>query len=193
MRTVLLRLALLSNGSVARMDANSGGGSTRYYSDRIPQHGEPRGQLDLLEQRYVPHLYYGTWWAAAVGAERELVLERAELYLDRALISRGGPPSQVETKAERDARIVSYGEGLPAREVAIAARCGLRDVHAARRDAGRDEEWGRPIRPAQGLTAEERRRRVNELADEARLNARQIARALGVPYSTVLRDLGRKG
>ncbi len=63
-------------------------------------------------------------------------------------------------------------------------------VHEARRAAGRDEEYGRPITPVEGLSADERRTRVEELAGRG-LNAKQISRALGVPYITVRRDLGR--
>ena len=187
-RKVAVQLALLSHGSVARMDGNTGGGSVRHYEDRIPQLGEPVGHLDLLETRYVPHIHWGLQWAAAItDADRRSVIERAETELKRARIS-SGDPTKVETKAERDQRIVTYGEGLPALEVAISARCGLRDVHAARREAGRDEKWGRRLPDASGLPAHERRARVRELAGQG-LNMRQIARALGLTYKVVRRDL----
>lgn len=183
-----LQLALLPNGAVARMDANGGGG---YYGDRIPTAGEPRGALELLEERYVPHLRWAARWREAVDdAERERVVELAELDLSHARKSRGGRPTHAETRAERDRRIVEFGEGLTAREVAIAARCGLRDVLAARRDAGREEQWGRPLLQATSVTAEERRVRVAAAAASG-LNGKQISRALGVPYITVRRDLDR--
>jgi hypothetical protein len=185
---VALQLALLPNGAVARMDSNGGGG---YYSDRIPTAGEPHGALDLLEERYIPHLRWAARWREARDDdERERVVELAERDLSHARKSRGGRPTHAETRAERDRRIVEFGEGLAAREVAIAARCGLRDVIAARRDAGREEQWGRRFAEATNLSAEERRVRVAAAA-AAGLNAKQISRALGVPYITIRRDLER--
>jgi DNA-binding NarL/FixJ family response regulator len=73
----------------------------------------------------------------------------------------------------------------------MAARCLLRWVHEARRLAGRDEKWGRRHHRPAGQSRSERQRDVRRL-DEQGLNAKQIARALGIPYSTVLRDLRRK-
>jgi hypothetical protein len=192
MRKVLLRLALLPNGSVARMDADRGGGSAQYYSDVIPTLGEPRGALDLLEERAAAHIYYGTQWAAAIDDdERAQVLEQAEDFLDRAIKSRADR-SKVETRADLDERILAEGEGWPDKDVAIAFRCSIRMVHEARRAAGRDDEFGRPTAALNGLSAGQRRERVRELAGR-NLNAKQISRALGIPYITVRRDLGRNG
>lgn len=181
-----LQLALLPNGAVAQMDAHGSGG---YYSDRIPTHGEPRGPLALMDDRYIPHLRWAARWEEARDDdERERVIELAARELSHARKSRGGKPTHAETRAERNRRIVEFGEGMKDKEVAIAARCGLRDVHAARRDAGREEQWGRRFAPATGLSASERRVRVAAAAASG-LNAKQISRALGVPYITVRRDL----
>lgn len=172
------------------MDGNSGGGSARHYSDRIPTLGEPRGPLDLLEERAAPHIYYGTQWAAAVSDDdRTHIFKQAKDHLQSVLQSRADR-TKVETRAELDERILTEGEGWKDRDVAIAFRCSLRMVHQARRAGGRDEEFGKPVVPVEAITADERRARVRELAGR-NLNAKQISRALGIPYITVRRDLGR--
>lgn len=181
-RRVLLGLALLSNGSIARMDGNTGGGSVRYYgSDVIPTLG--RGDA--------PHLYYGVRWTAAVDEdERHALVRQAEDELKAARISQADP-TKVETRADIEERILARGEGWSAQDVSVWANCPVRWVYEARRGANRDEEWGRPVADATGLTADERRARVREL-DGKGLPAKRIAFALSLPYSTVLRDLGRK-
>jgi hypothetical protein len=197
MRGVLLQLALTSNAAIASRDANSGGGSVRHYSDSMPHlgHGD------------APQLHYASLWERACEDERRAelvddwqpqhsradVVRWAENALEHIRHSSGGAidPEEVETREERDRRIVEFGEDLPALEVARMARCGVRDVHAARRAAGRDEERGRQLNGAGTLTAGARQARVHELEREG-LNAAQIARALSVPRITVLRDLGRR-
>jgi IS30 family transposase len=64
-------------------------------------------------------------------------------------------------------------------------------VRRARRERGRDQEKGKPVEDSSGLGRDERRRRVQHLKSLGR-SAREIAHALGIPYSTVLRDLGKK-
>lgn len=187
-RAVALQLALLPNGAIARIDANGGGG---YFSDRLPTHGEPHGALQLMEERYIPHLRWAARWRdARDDDERRKVLDLAKADLNAARKSRARQPLRAETKAERDRRIVDFGEGLEAREVAISARCGVRDVLAARLEAGRDERWGRLLAPATQLDTATRRARVAAAAGKG-LNAKQISRALGVPYITVRRDIGQ--
>lgn len=179
-RAVLIQLELLSNGSIAKMDGNSGGGSVRHYADHIP----------TLGRHDAPHLYYRDRWTRAQGdAEREQILEAAEKELDAARKSQADP-SVAETREERDRRIVDEGDGWPARDVATHFRCGIRDVWAARRAAGRDEETGKSPNGAP-TPVDARPERVRELADKG-MSARRIAFALGLSYSTVLRDLGRK-
>jgi hypothetical protein len=197
MRRVLLQLALTSNAAIASRDANTGGGSARYYSDSLPQlgHGD------------APQLHYARLWARACEDERRAelvedwqpqhsradVVRWAEAALEGIRHSSGGAidPDEVETKEERDRRIVEFGEGKPAIEVARMACCGVRDVYAARRAASRDEERGRRLKPAGPLSPADRQARARALEREG-LNVAQIVRALGVPRITVLRDLGRR-
>jgi hypothetical protein len=61
----------------------------------------------------------------------------------------------------------------------------------ARRERGRDQETGKPVEDSSGLGRDERRAACSSSRSRRR-SAREIAHALGIPYSTVLRDLGRK-
>jgi len=141
MRVLLTQLELISNGSIARMDGNSGGGSARHYADVIP----------VLGRHDAPHLYWRERWARATDdTEREQILAAAEHELRQTRHS-SADRTLAETREQRDRRIVAEGEGWSARDVATHFRCGIRDVWAARRAAGRDEENGK------GRTARRRR------------------------------------
>jgi DNA-binding CsgD family transcriptional regulator len=177
-REVLVQLALCSNGKTSNWSP-SGSGDVD-YTPRLGLHDAPER---ALARRYEQ---------ATSGEARRAILEDAIAELEAI---RRAPAAAVlvgETKAERDARIVTHGEGIPAREVAISARCGIRDVWAARAANGRETELGRPATNDGGsLSARQRRTRVLELMAQG-LTARGVSQVLGVSYSTVRRDLGRK-
>jgi hypothetical protein len=184
MRQVLVELELLSNGSVAKMDGDSGGGSVRYYSDRIPR----------LGQHDAPHLYWRDRWNSCTSdAEREDVLELAVSELQAARKSDTAAAGAGETLADLQARLVSRaGLGFERKEVAVAFHTSEAIVAKAWRLAGLDEYTGAPVIDIAGLPIDVRRARVRAYAATVTDNARAIARALGLRYSTVLRDLGRK-
>lgn len=183
MRAVLVQLMLTSNGNTAKMDADRGGGSARHYSDALLV-----GWLDPLD---APHQrYLDLYMRETSDAGRAAVLELARDELDRIRISRGHA-GIAETLDELFDRIVALGEGWPARDVAVSVRTSVSVVRRARRERGRDQETGKPVDDSSGLGRDERRARVLKLKELGR-GAREIAHALGVPYSTVLRDLGRK-
>lgn len=183
MRHVLLQLSLLSNGATASVDSDSGGGSARHYEDVIPQ----------LGRRDAPQLYWAERWNRCTSdAERERVLERAAGDLDDALHSRADP-SAFETAEQLHARLVAMAGVVDRKEAAVRARTSEAVVARAWRDAGLDEVTGRARNSIAGLPAHVRRARVREYAETVTDNARAIARGLGLTYSTVLRDLGRKG
>lgn len=183
MRHVLLQLSLLSNGGTASVDGGSGGGSARHYEDAIPH----------LGRHDAPQLYWAQRWERCTSdAERERVLELAAADLEEQLHSRGDP-SVYETVEQLHARIVELAGIVDRKEAAVRARTSEAVVARAWRDAGLDEITGRARNSIAGLPAPARRARVREYAATITENARAIARALGLSYSTVLRDLGRKG
>lgn len=177
MREVLLQLAMVSNGRTASW-APSGGGE----SDAIP----------TLGQDDAPHLHFARRWDAARDQpERERILQQAQERLKHERRS-SGDRTKVESKAERDARIVDRCEGLTAQEAAIWARCGVTDVRKAREAAGRETEKGYRPRNGHELDPEARQAEIRRLADDEHMPARQIAQHLELSYSTVLRELGTK-
>lgn len=176
MREVLLQLALTSNGRTSSF--NSSGGSEPDYTPTL-------GAGDA------PHLYFAAAWDAAQSESRRAALfDEAKATL-RHLVHSSGVSTRVESKADRDARIVDLGEGLPAREVAYRFHCGIRDVWNARAEAGRETEFGRKPRNGRELSPGARQAEVQRLAREG-MSARQIGVALDLSYSTVRRDLGAK-
>lgn len=182
MRQVLLALALTTNAPAAKMDADSGGGSVRYYSDTL--------LAGTLGPGDAPHLFYAELYAAAAtDDERARVFDEAKKTLEAILRSRGDP-TKVETREQLHARIVEHGEGWPKLEVARWARTSEYVVARARRDAGRDEEFGRPAVDFSELKPEDRRSQVRTRAARG-MNAKEIARSMNLPYITVRRDLGR--
>lgn len=181
MRVVLLAFALTSNGATASWDpAGSGGG------DNVPS----------LGYGDAPHLYWQQQWDQAESDERRArVVRDAEKALE-ALHHSHADHAVYESKEDRDKRIIEHGEGITAREVARWARCGLRDVWAARAGAGRETEYGRLL-PVVVTNGGAGRPRVVDAEEVARLtanglDAHQVADELGISYSTTLRALGRK-
>jgi hypothetical protein len=108
-------------------DRSSGG----HHTDIIPR----LGRMDA------PHLHWRRRRQGAADDEREEILRAAQDELD-AIRSTSADPAKVESRPARDRRIVAEGEGWSERDVATRFRCGIRDVWAARRAAGRDEELG---------------------------------------------------
>lgn len=184
MRDVLLQLALTSNGRTVSYDASATGTIDWTLVD-----DQGRGKLGIDD---APHLTFAKLWDRAQDdQQRQAVLKDATDVLAKIRRS-SGDPSKEETLQDRDQRIVTNGEGLPAREVAVWARCGVRDVQRARRADGRDTELGHRTRDSHDLNSEQRTAEITRLSIEHNMNARQIAHSLGVSYSTVLRSLGRK-
>lgn len=183
MREVLLALALTSATGAARMDADSGGGSVRYYGHRVLA-----GTLGPDEDG-APHLYYAELYDLATDdAGRARVFQQAKDKLD-AIVRSKGDPTKVESRQELQARIVEHGEGWPRLEVARWARTSETIVSRARREAGRDEEFGKLPAESRELDTGARKARVRELYEKG-MSRKAIAFALRIPYVTVKRDLG---
>ena len=180
MRQLLAELELTSHGTTPRVDAPGSGG---YY-----QHVVLAGDHPLEDP---PHVVYRRLYEAATTDEQRQAVIAAAREALRAVRVSAGDPSREETAADRDRRIVEKGEGWLDTEVARWARCLLRQVHNARAAAGRDLTWGKPLRDGKQLEAEQLAAEITRL-DRTGMPARQIAMALKVSYSTVLRALGRK-
>lgn len=124
--------------------------------------------------------------------QRAHVLENArqEVAHLKGLIDRPAP--QEESAEQMEARMVHEGEGFPAEEVAMRFRTGVSRVRKARERAGREQTYGRELKPEPGLPTAERRRRARELRDPPNnLPIPAIAAKLGVDKGTISRDLGR--
>jgi predicted DNA-binding protein (UPF0251 family) len=180
MRTVLMRLALVSNGSTATMDANRGGGSARYYEDVIPA-GAKHHAHEHFQDKYN---------AAATRAEREIVYEDARAVLEEITHARH-PVIPFETPEEKRAWIVEHCEGLTQQQAANRVSVSVRTVYSARVAAGREPDFGRQTDTVRYDSVAERKRYVRDLAQEG-MSARSIAKVLSVSYNTVRRDLGRR-
>jgi hypothetical protein len=184
MRDVLVRLALTSNGRTVSYDS-SGGGEPDYVL--VDDRG--RGKLDRGD---APHLYYAALWhgAGADAGRRAEVLELAKDELDSILKSRANRHLAGESKSDRDRRIVEEGEGFPARDVANAIRCGIKDVWRAREAACRDVEWGQRRRDGNSLTRLELKSEIWRM-HAMKMNDRQIAAALNIARGSVRFVLAR--
>lgn len=182
MRTVLMQLALISNGSTATMDADRGGGSARYYEHVMLAGTRPGGE---------PHKHFEREYnAATTRAEREIVLERAREVLADITHS-PPPPTSFETLEQKHAWIVEHCEGLTLQEAAIRAYTGVSTAYKARVDAGREPDRGRETNTVAYDSTAERRELVRQLAEDD-MSAKSIAKFLGISYNTVRRDLGKR-
>jgi hypothetical protein len=126
--------------------------------------------------------------SARTDAERVEVIERTKAEVEHL---RGGEHMHVqrpagETVEQRDARIVSDGQGYTLKEAAIHFRCGERDIRRARVAAGVDPDYGKA--PAGVTSINERRTRVVEYRGQGH-SVSAIALLLRVSKDTVKRDL----
>lgn len=176
MADVLLQLGMCAAGRTAAYDSSGGG------------EFQPVPTLGIGD---APHLHYAELWnRASDDAERRQALEAATKELTTIRKSRGDPTRE-ETAADRDKRILSHGRGISAREVAVWARCGVRDVWNARRVAGVDTEFGLEPHNGRELSPRQREAEIRRLT-AAGMNAAQVAGALQISASTVRRALGLK-
>jgi ATP/maltotriose-dependent transcriptional regulator MalT len=182
MRDVLLALALTSNARISAYDANGGGTPDYTLVD-------DRGRAKLARGD-APHLLYADLWdlAGDVG-ERQRVLEEAVAMLEHIRRS-SADRTKVESKADRDERIIKEGKGFSARDVANAFRCGVTDIWRAREAAGRDIEFGEPPQNGKELPLEQRNAEILRLY-RRHLSTREIAVRLNIARSSVRYVLAR--
>lgn len=206
MRVMLMDLALCCHVPAV----NPQGGSAA--SDEHPGGGRPPGDLgaEAYARRYGPPFHTCTLKCKHFGPatsdeeRRRLISEvRAEVQSIRGygLASVARPAG--ETAEELDARIVAVGAGWPVRDAANHFNTTSTRIIRARRAAGRDPDFGKPLpdqpehtRATNGrfgghLDADERRQRVRELKEQG-LGPAKIAFRLGISRSTVERDLGQR-
>lgn len=185
MREVLIALGMLAAGRTTSYNPSGSGGEVDYA--HVDDRGRPR-----LATGDAPHLVFAQRWdAAGDDDERAAVLEAARDELDRARRSRADP-NAVESKRDRDARIVREGAGWPAREVATTFRTGIKDVWNARRAAGRELEFGELPSNGREMSRAERNAEILRLA-KLGMNPFQISKRLGLPNSSVRYVLACRG
>jgi hypothetical protein len=171
-RPLLVRMALLSYGSVQAYGRRRGAGAVG---------GDPpTGEAHPMHERWSALL------AAAETAEQaRATLERARSEYG-AHVRRQLVPTTTETWDELAERIVADGWGVSARDCATAMRCSITLVRRARLAAYRHPESG------YGLPAP--RRDVLAWArdlDDAGLSVRQIEALTGMAMATVWRRVRR--
>lgn len=172
MREVLAQLELVSHGTITNYNPSGGGGESE---QALPAGGS--GAEHLKWRRLFER--------ATSDKERRTLIDQAwqELEQLRGRVERPVPTG--ETLEQRNSRIVKDGEGYTVREVAIAFRCGEREVRKARTAAGREPERGlEPESPD--------RARIVELAAQGRTVASLVIQ-FGLSRSTIERYLGKRG
>lgn len=182
MREVLLQLELTSNGATAAYDS-SGGGTPDYAL--VDDWG--RGRLGVGD---APHLTHrAAWRDARDDVERRSVLEAARAELAAIRRSRANQHAG-EPQDALAQRIVQEGRGWPAREVAIAMRCGVRLVWRVRAAAGLDVEFGEPARDGRAMSRDELHAEIRRLHAKG-MSGREIATALNIAHGSVRYAMAR--
>jgi hypothetical protein len=171
-RTLLARMALLSNGTVTKLGGRGGG-----ESSRIGPPGDSRPMVD-------------EWAALFAGARTADALarlfEEAQAALDHHL-RRAFAPDTTETWEELAARIVRDGWGVTADDCARAMRCTPSMVRRARLAEMRHPDTGYALPAKMDAVAWAR------ALDDAGLSVREIATVTGVAKSNVHRwNAGRR-
>lgn len=175
MNAVLVPMQCLMYGAAMKWESS--------FSSGKPTGGErPPGEAHPLhtewQQRYV----------LAAPEDREQVIADAT---DALVRYRCGPrpEGEGETTAEWEQRMIEEGEGADPDHVALVFNCLPRMVRKIRVRFKREPEYGRIIVP---VDAGERRALLEQLVNVEGVSMRAAAMRLGVNYSTVLRDLGKK-
>jgi len=170
-RPLLLRMALLSHGSVAALGYRRASG----FGDRAPS-----GDANPMVDRVISLLR-----AAETAEQAQAVLNQARAEY-AAHVRRQLAPSTVETWDELAERVVADGWGLSVRECSVAMCCSVTLVRRARLGARRHPETGYALpepRPDPLAWARE--------LDAVGLSVRQIEALTGIPSTTVFRRVRR--
>jgi len=191
MRAVLAELSVCSH-----VPARAWGPTGRSRGgDEPPGGGRPPGDLgpEAFARRYGSPFHTCTrncrhrLVEGDTGREFVLGQARAELRSLRGGGLRRVVVREIETLDELKQRIVADGEGKSVNDAAVYFCTGQSIVRAARREADRDLDFGRPAEPMPDPAR--RRARARELK-AAKYSTAQIAWSLGVSRRTVARDLG---
>lgn len=176
MRAVLVDMQLLMYGNSMKWESS--------FSSGKPSGGErPPGEAHPL------HTIWQQAYVMAAPGGREQVIADATDALVRYRCGPRPDGEGEETPAEWEQRMVSEGEGADADHVALAFNCLPRMVRKIRARWKREPEYGRIVAP---VDTGERRELVRQLVEVEGVSMRAASFRLGVNYSTVLRDLGKK-
>lgn len=172
-RALLARASVISETSAATIGSSVKTGKP----GGNPPPGTSASLFDQLADRFRECERRGGGWHQAI----EWAAAEIESFTRRS-----APPIAGETVEERDARLLTHG-GWAVADVAQVFRCSASEVRKVRRRAGLDVESGDPL-VRDALAVDERRRQVKARRDQ-NLSVRQIAEQLGIPATTVHRDL----
>lgn len=170
-RSILIRLAFVSEAPTARMDAMP-------RSRGTPEHRRPTGEAYPEAEWLRDRLDRCT----SVTHARAIV-EEARRALAHAT-RRALPPDTTETAEELGDRIVEDGGGWTAEDVSLACRCTPSFVRRARLERGRDPETGYTPPDADPMDT------ARVLIDAGR-STRAVSALTGIPRSTLRYRFGQ--
>lgn len=185
MRHVLIQLSVTSTTPAAGYEPTSRSGAT---DSRVLAGGDT-GPATYYARQYGPPFHPATarWPGAGTDARRRDLIEAATVELQQI---RGGlvtprPRFDDESLEARNARMIREGDGWKVRDVAVAFRCGEREVRKVRLEAARNPDDGRELAADAGGDRIARARRMRQ----AGATTREIAEALSVHQTQVVRWL----
>lgn len=175
-RQILLDLEMVSNGTIysyAPVGSKTGfSGSPPTSGDHDPAHVRYRVEYNRAD----------------TDQRRDSVIRLARGELESLTCTAPAPTElKPETKDERDKRILKFGTGLGAQQVATTLRVPVSEVKRARREAGQDPETGErlPDTP-EGLSDLEKRRKAVEMKQRhPNASFRLIGDRVGLDHKTV--------
>jgi hypothetical protein len=164
-RALLLRMALISYGSVSRFGGRRGG-----EPEHVGPPGENAPMADLWAERF----------SRVEHADELAMLVRVATHEFDSYVRRQLAPDTTESLEELCARIVSDGWGVSTDDCARAMRCTPTLVRRARLAALRHPESGYPLPERESDPMAWAR-----ALDDAGLSLRQVEELTGVPKSTL--------
>ena len=169
-RAYRVRLNMIASGTTTAWSSEGGGKP----GTKPPTTGEPGDDLAVLDRR---------WEDAKSDADRREVVKDTRFLLrcwngEIARERRADLGRCWEDSTSRDERMLKEGRGWEPKLVAVAFKCGEKDVLKARLAAGLDPSTGEPVEGADRMVVVRQLHAVG-------VSNRQIAGRVGVSHVTV--------